>query len=294
MSSERNLTRRSVLKLGVAAGCSLAFGGCISSSSGPSGPEIEELRGFNVHPYPGPLMPVQMRAINDMRINWVRMTLGILTDSAGPYVNALRANILGLIADFNLGPINKNDWPAMVETVIRRYPSIQYFQILNEPKGFNDMSYTEYVLEYLKPAHKLIRAKFPYVKIVCAAPGGQPGGINDFRTMSAAGADEYCDFRAVHIYYEQGLVSPWSAYRTATQKPMMITETGEGHHEHQLNWWQTKIPEMKRLLKTEFVFYYVLLDQPVYTGYEIITGELDHKGNIIPAPGSELYNFLRS
>ena len=54
------------------------------------------------------------------------------------------------------------------------------------------------------------------------------------------------------------------------------------------------IPEMKRVLGTEYVFYYALLEQPQYTGYEIIRAELDNNGKVIPAPGSDLYNFLKS
>jgi hypothetical protein len=290
MSSNNPLSRRDVLKLGVAAGCALALGGCTSF---PSSPDSEEVRGFNVHPYTGSLMAVQLQALNAMRVDWVRMTLGILTDAAGPYVSAMQANILGLIADFNLGPINKNDWPDMVETVIQRYPSIQYFQILNEPEHFNGITNTEYVLDYLRPAHDLIRSEFPYVKIVSAAPIGQPSGMNDFTTMSLAGADQYCDFRAVHLYFEQDFVYPWSVFRRATQKPIMITETGIRRPDRHLNWWQNQIPEMKRILSTDYVFYYVLLDQPVYTGFEIITSALDNSGNVVPAPGSELYDFLR-
>ncbi len=247
-----------------------------------------------MHPYMDSVMAAQIQALNEMRVNWVRTTLGIITDSVGPYVAAIRANILGLIGDFNLGPIDKKDWPDMVETVIRRYPSIQYFQILNEPEHFSGISNTEYVLDYLRPAHDLIRSKFPYVRIVSAAPIGQSSGIRDFTEMSNAGADLYCDFRAVHIYFEENKLSPWSAFRRATQKPIVITETGIRRPEQHLNWWRNQIPKMKRILDTAYVFYYVLLDHPISTGFEIITGEFDSRGNVVPASGSELYNYLRS
>jgi hypothetical protein len=214
-------------------------------------------------------------------------------DVAGAYATASGTNVLGLIGDFQLTSIPKNDWPDIVAAVIQRYPSIQYFQILNEPEIFYNMSNTEYVRDYLRPAHDLIRSTFPSVKIVAAAPIGQPSGIQDFAAMSVAGADNYCDFRAVHIYFDQDLGAPWSAFRVATQKPIMITETGSSRPEHHLSWWQLQIPEMKRVLGTEYVFYYALLEQPVLTGYEIITGELDNQGNVVPTPGSELYNFLK-
>lgn len=296
MTSNTQLTRREFLRLGVASGCAFALGGCASSSSSSDADvsDVYELRGFNVHPYMGSLMTVQLQALNDMRVNWVRTTLGITTDSAGSYITATRANVLGLISDFHLTSIDKNDWPAMVETVIRRYPSIQYFQILNEPEVFFDISNTEYVHDYLRPAHNVIREQFPYVKIVSAAPIGQPSGIRDFAAMSAAGADQYCDFRAAHIYFEQDIFSPWSAFRLATQNPIMITETGIRQHDQHLNWWQNQISEMKRILETDYVFYYVLLDQPVYTGFEIITGEFDSQGNVVPASTSQLYDYLRS
>ena len=74
----------------------------------------------------------------------------------------------------------------------------------------------------------------------------------------------------------------------------MITETGIRKPEQHLNWWHNQIPEMKRVLNTEYVFYYVLLDYPVVTGFGVITGEFDPRGNVVPAPGSELYNDLRS
>jgi hypothetical protein len=296
MASDKRLARRDFLRLGIASGCTLALGGCASSSfSEPDSKGITEIRGFNVHPYTDAVMAAQIQALNEMNVNWVRTTLGILTDLAGPYIAAIRANILGLIGDFNLGPIDKHDWPDMVETVIRRYPSIQYFQILNEPEHFNGISNAEYVLDYLRPAHDLIRSKFPDVKIVSAAPIGQPKkGIRDFGDMSSAGADLYCDFRAVHIYFEQNVLFPWSAFRRATEKPIMITETGSRRADQHLDWWRSQVPKMKRVLNTEYVFYYVLLDHPVSTGFEIITGELDSRGNVVPASGSELYNHLRS
>ncbi|MCI0528814.1 MAG: hypothetical protein L0Y56_15355, partial [Nitrospira sp.] len=264
------------------------LGGCKT----PVDPGIEGVLGFNVQPYPGSALSVQMQALNEIRANWIRVTLGILTDAAGPYVTATPANVLGLIADFNLGPINKSDWPDRVETVIRRYPSIQYFEILNEPAVFNGISNRDYVRDYLKPAHDRIRSRFPSIKIVAAAPIGQPSGIGDFTEMSLAGADDYCDFRAVHIYFQNGLVNPWTSFQRATRKPIMVTETGINQPSQHLNWWNNQIPEMKRVFTTDLVFYYVLLEQP-FMGFGIITGQLDSNGQVIPTPESGLYNFLR-
>jgi hypothetical protein len=286
---QRTLTRRDFLKLGAAAGLSWTLEGCKT----PVDPGVRGVIGFNVHPYPGLALPIQMQALNDIKANWIRITLGITTDVGGPYVAATQANVLGLIADFNLGPINKSDWPDMVETVIRRYPSIQYFEILNEPASFNGISNTDYVRDYLKPAHDLIREKFPSVNIVAAAPIGQPSGIEDFTEMSLAGADNYCDFRAVHIYFKNDLTSPWTSFQRATRKPIMITETGSSDPSEHLDMWTNQIPEMKRVLTTDFVFYYVLLEQPPL-GFGIITDQLDSNGQIIPTPGSELYTFLRN
>jgi hypothetical protein len=270
------------------------LGGCSSSPATDPGTSVSGFCGFNVHPYSGTLMTIQLQALRDIRANWIRTTLGISADLAGSYVAAAQTNILGLISDFQMTSIDKGDWPDMVETVIRRYPSIQYFQILNEPKVFFDIDNAEYVRDYLRPAHDRIRTKFPHVKIVSASPIGQPSGIRDFAAMSAAGADKYCDYRAVHIYFEPDLGSPWSAFRVATEKPIMITETGTRTYTKHLRWWMEQIPEMKRVLKTEYVFYYALLEQPEYTGYEIITAELDSQGNVLPASGSELYNYLKN
>ena len=294
MTLQTSLTRRNFLHLGAASAYALMLGGCTSSSATDPGSSAYGFRGFNVHPYSGQLMTVQMQALSDIRANWMRITLGITSDVAGSYATATRTNVLGLISDFQLTSIDTRDWPDMVEEVILRYPSIQYFQILNEPKVFFDIDNAEYVQEYLRPAHERIRARFPEVKIVSAAPIGQPSGIRDFAAMSAAGADNYCDYRAVHIYFEPDLGSPWSAFRVATEKPIMITETGTRTYERQLTWWTEQIPEMKRIMKTDYVFYYVLLEQPEYTGYEIILAQFDMQGQVIPAPGSELYDFLAS
>ncbi|MCP4397555.1 MAG: twin-arginine translocation signal domain-containing protein [bacterium] len=292
-------TRRDFLALGLAAGGALALGGCSSSSpSDPGGGSSggggsAGIRGFNVHPYQGSLYHVQMQALQDIGANWTRTTLGIPNDVAGAYATPPGMNVLGLIGDFQHTNINKNDWPDMVETVIRRYPTIQYFQILNEPEIFYNMSNTEYVRDYLRPAHDLIRQKFPQVKIVSAAPIGQYSGVVDFAQMSLAGADQYCDFRGVHIYFEEDIIYSWAEFRLATNKPIMVTETGKRTPEKHLDWWQVSIPEMKRKLDTNYIFYYALLEQPKYTGYEIIRAELNN-GTVVPAPGSGLYNYLKT
>lgn len=289
------LTRRDFLRLGAAVGCGVALAGCTDDSTtptDPSNPGTYGLRGFNVHPYQGALYAHQLKALQSIHANWTRTTLGIPNDIAGPYASMSGMNVLGLIGDFQMSSIPKSDWPDMVESVIRRYPAIRYFQVLNEPEVFYNMSNTEYVRDYLRPAHDRIRRKFPAVKIVSAAPIGQPSGMQHFALMSAYGADEYCDFRAVHIYFEQDTFTRWSTFRAATQKPIMITETGARQPEKHLTWWQTQIPTMKRALNTEYVFYYALLEQPQYTGFEIITTDRDSAGNIIPAPNSQLYHAL--
>jgi len=53
MPSENTLTRRDFLKLGIAAGYTMALGGgCSSSSPHLTGTGRYEFRGFNVHPSP--------------------------------------------------------------------------------------------------------------------------------------------------------------------------------------------------------------------------------------------------
>ncbi len=300
------ITRRDFLRFGMAAGATLALTSCHSSNDddddnepdSPSDPGSGSgsygFRGFNVHPYQGALYSVQTKALRNIHATWIRTTLGLTGDIAGAYATSTGLNVLGIIGDFGTASISKSDWPAMVEAVVRRYPTIRYFQVLNEPEEFYNMSNTEYVRDYLRPAHDVIRQKFPSVKIVAAAPIGQPSGLNDFTEMSIAGADQYCDFRGVHVYYEQALYSPWSAYRVATQKPFMVTETGKRTASYHLSWWTQQIPAMKKALQTEYIFYYALLEQPTYTGYEIILADLDASGNVQPAPGSELYNYLKA
>ena len=296
LNTERNVTRRDFLRLGLAAGGALALGGCSSSSSSPSDPSSSGssgIRCFNVHPYDG-LYSLQMQALQDIGADWIRTTLGLSSDAAGAYATPSGINVLGLIGDYEDTSIDQNDWPDIVRTVIQRYPSITYFQILNEPEVFYDMSNTEYVRNYLKPAHDLIREEFPYVKIVSAAPIGQYSGVVDFAQMSVAGADDYCDYRGVHVYFEEDIIYSWSEFRLATDNPIMVTETGKSNPARHLDWWQNSIPEMKNKLDTNFVFYYALLEQPTYTGYEIIQAGLDANGDVVPASGSELYEYLKS
>ncbi len=292
MTKSQKISRRRFLQTALTAGSIFALPGCDNEPLGsPIGGEI---RGFNVHPYMGSPMNVQLQALRDIGANWIRTTLGISTDSAGGYVTATGTNVLGLISDFQMTSIDKTDWPDMVETVIRRYPSLRYVQILNEPEVFFDISNREYVLDYLKPASLLLLAQFPHIQIVSAAPIGQPSGINDFAMMSAAGADDYCDFRGVHIYFGDNLLQPWSSFRRTTQKPIMVTETGSRHPEEHLSWWLNQIPHMQYTLDTNYIFYYALLEQPELTGFEIISGELDPQGNVVPRTGSELYMYLQN
>lgn len=282
-----SFTRRDVLKLGVATGLAWSLEGCKT----PVDPGVQGVLGFNVQPYSG-FLSVQIQALSDIKANWIRTTLGIISDTGSPYVASTQTTVLGLIADFNLGPIDKTTWPDQVEAVIRRYPSIQYFEILNEPAVFNGISNTDYVRDYLQPAHDRIREKFPSVNIVAAAPVGQPSGIEDFTQMSLAGADDFCDFRAVHIYFDNSLTAPWTSFQRTTRKPIMVTETGTNQPGQHLSWWNNQIPEMKRVLTTDFVFYYVLLEQP-FRGFGIIDGQFDGNGQVVPTSGSELYTFLR-
>ncbi|PID58596.1 hypothetical protein CSB45_03360 [candidate division KSB3 bacterium] len=294
MNAVQTYTRRDILRMGLAAGGLLALGGCSSSSpTGPSGGGSTDFLAFNVHPYNG-LYTLQLKALQAIGATWIRTTLGLPNDIAGAYAAPPGINVLGLIGDYTHTSIDQRDWPDMLRTVIQRYPGIRYFQILNEPEIFYDMSNTEYVRNYLKVAHDLIRREFPHVNIVSAAPIGQYSGLVDFAQMSLAGADDYCDYRGVHIYFEEDIVYSWSEFRLATENPIMITETGSSNPSKHLRWWRNAIPEMKRKLNTDFVFYYTLLEQPAYTGYEIIQAELNAAGEIVPASGSELYEYLKN
>jgi hypothetical protein len=57
---------------------------------------------------------------------------------------------------------------------------------------------------------------------------------------------------------------------------------------------EEQIPEMKRVLKPSMYFTMLYWRQPEYTDMKIITAELDSQGNVLPASGSELYNYLKN
>jgi hypothetical protein len=285
------LTRRKLLQVGLMSGVTVLGTSCHVPTTAPA-KTIPGIRCLIVHPYQDHLRELQFEAIDQIWTGWIRTTLGILDDAAGQYVEAAGGNVLGVLTDFGLGTIPKTDWPDMVVTALRRYPTLQYVQILNEPKVFNDIGNAEYVEDYLRPAHDLIRREFPHMKIVAAAPIGQPRGIQDFKAMSDAGADQYCDFRAVHIYFEESVLNRWSTFRYATDKPIMVTETGIRDPKKHFSWWRNALPKMQQLFETPYVFYYVLMEYPTTDGFGLITGERDTNGKIIPTPGSDLFAYL--
>jgi len=70
---------------------------------------------------------------------------------------------------------------------------------------------------------------------------------------------------------------------------MLVTETGTGIAAQQVAWYSQVVPSLRRVLKAQLVFWYVLLD---FTGYSVIASTPDAHGQPRAAPGSGLYTLL--
>ncbi|MBI3455265.1 MAG: hypothetical protein HY002_05705 [Candidatus Rokubacteria bacterium] len=281
----------------------LLLSGCGDRRRAVTGSEVvaSEPLAFNVHPLGGGFQSLQQDALRTIGPPWIRVTLGLVTetDAARPYVR-MGPNVLGLVADFRLGPIDAREWPDLLEAALRRYPQIRRAELLNEPEHFNKLSPARYVQEFLRPGYERIRDRFPGVAVVAAAPvGDRKKGPDQFRRLTEAGADEFCDFRAVHVYDDDD-----RALRTiagATGRPILVTETGTNVPGHHVRWYADVVPRVRQALGADEVFWYVLLESPAlaggkvpysYTGSSVIAAVPDAAGQPQAAPGSALYPLL--
>lgn len=300
--SVTRLSRRETLA--TLGGGFLALAGCADgrrrSVTGAEGLGGEPLA-FNVHPLGGRFQALQLDALSALAPPWIRVTLGLVTDTgaARAYVRAA-SNVLGLVSDFRLGPIDPGEWPDLVEATLRRYPEVRRAELLNEPEQFNGLSPERYVREFLRPDYERIRARFPGVAVVAAAPGGDRRKAPDrFRRLTDAGADEFCDHRAVHVYFDDARAL--GAIAGATRRPILVTETGTSDPGRHVRWATEVVPRIRGALGAEVVFWYVLLEsaalagRPVpysYPGFSVIAAEPDAAGRPQAAPGSGLYPVL--
>ena len=280
------MKRREFLKLAAAGTLGAALPGCDSKWFNLLGEGEEKFWGLNVHPYGGQTDQMQIRALQELGITKIRITLGLGRDLAGPYLNSYPAEYLGLISDFNLGRPSAAAWPGQVREAVSRSGSVTYFQVLNEPDVFHGISPEVYVKDFLRPAYEIIREMRPDIPVVSAAPANTSGGRIYFFQMTDAGADDYCDFRAVHMYSSNPEV-----FLAGTDRPFMVTETGTRNRTRHVSWWQDDMPNISKVLDTDKLYLYVLLDRPD-DGLSLIASTPDGSGN--PRPISPLYDYIRN
>jgi len=256
---------------------------------------------FNVHPFGGRLGSLQEDALRRMGTPWIRITLGLVSDTeaARPYMRAA-PNVLGLVADFRPGTIEPAGWPDLVEATLRRYPQVRLAELLKAPDQLNGLSPERYVREFLRPGYERIRARLPGVSVVAASPGGDRRRLVDaFRRMTEAGADDVCDLRGVHVYFEDP--GTLSAIAGATRRPIIVGETGVNSPGQHVRWYSDVIPQMRSTLRADLVFWYVLLESPAFApgpvpysqlGSSVIAPEPDAAGQAQAASGSALFPLL--
>jgi hypothetical protein len=249
------------------------------------GSEEEKLWGLNVHPYGGNLDALQLQALAELKIRKIRITLGLGRDLAGVYIGSYPAEYVGLISDFDLSRVNPGSWPGMVRDAVDRSGGVSFYEVLNEPDLFMGIRPEVYVNNYLRPAYEIIRERRPGIPVVAAAPAGTAVGRTYFFRMTDAGADDYCDYRAAHLYNNNPEV-----YLTGTDRPFMVTETGKSSRERHLSWWKDAMPHISKILDTDHLFFYVLLDRPD-TGFSLIASSPDTAGNVQPV--SPLYDYIK-
>jgi hypothetical protein len=293
--------RRALLTMGAAA---LALAGQGDARRRP-GSAMPRLTGatlpMNVHPLGGRLTTLQRAALRRLHTPWIRVTLGLVTETMAtrPYVGAA-PNLLGLVSDFHQRTVDPASWPDMVEATLRRYPEITRAELLNEPAEFYGLAPAPYVHDFLRPGFERLRERFPSVAVVAAAPiGNRRKGLDYFRRMTDAGADRFCDYRGVHVYFEDERTL--SAIRDSTDRPILVTETGIGAPRQHVRWAMEVIPRIREVLKAELVFWYVLLESaalalgpvpPNYHATSLIAADPDDSGQPKAAAGSRLYPLL--
>jgi hypothetical protein len=279
------MRRRDFLKKLAAVALGASLPACDNKFMNLFGSGEEKLWGLNVHPYGGSLDTLQLQALAELKIRKIRITLGLGRDLAGVYLGSYPAEYVGLISDFDLSRVSPASWPGMVRDVVDRSAGVSFYEILNEPELFMGLSPEVYVKSYLRPAYEIIRERRPSVPVIAAAPVGTAGGRTYFYQMTDAGADDYCDFRAAHLYDDNPEV-----FLAGTDRPFMVTETGKSIRERHLSWWQDTMSHISKVLDTERLYFYVLLDRPD-TGFSLIASSPDAAGNVRPV--SPLYTYIK-
>lgn len=275
------MDRRAFLKSGAVGAAGLALAGCEDLLQALNTGE-EQLWGMNVQPYPGErIRAAQIAALGRLGIRRIRITLGLHSDLAGPYLRGYSAEYLGLLNDYNDAYPDARTWPDLVRRTVQRSPGVNWFEVLNEPVQLSPRTYVE---SYLKPAYDVIKSINPAFQVVAAAPTGTANGRNWFYQATAAGADLVCDHRAVHEYTD----SP-EIYLGGTNRPFLVTESGIDDPSRHVEWYSKKMTHISGVLDTNRVYWYVLASDPD-TGSAIISSQ-STSGNL--GVISPLYDYIR-
>lgn len=275
------MDRRAFLKSAAVAAGGAALGGCDPELLDVFNKGEEQLWGMNVHPVGGTLFGAQVEALRRLGIRRVRITLGLHSDLAGPYLRAFPAEYVGLLDDFNAGVPDPGAWPGLVRRAVERAPGLFCYEVLNEPMSLAPRVYVE---QYLRPAYEVIKGINAAWQVAAAAPTGTSDGRLYFYQMSDAGADRWCDQRAVHLYLDNPEV-----YLKGTDRPFLVTETGIEDPARHVNWWSKSMAHIGAVLETKRLYFYALATTPD-TGWALISSRSSGGHVQVLSP---LYDYIR-
>lgn len=276
------VNRRSFLKQAALAAAGTALAGCDSDLLNIFNEGEERLWGMNVHPFSGPIADAQIEALNQLGIRRVRITLGLHHDDAGPYLRGYGAEYIGLLNDFDDPIPDASAWPGLVRSAVERSPNLFCYEVLNEPSALSSRDYVE---QYLKPAYEIIKGINPAYQVAAAAPTGTSSGRLDFYEMTAAGADDWCDSRAVHEYTDQPEI-----LLKGTHRPFLITESGVQDRNRHVDWWSNEMAHISGVLETERLYFYALSDSED-SGWALISKNSRAGAIQVLSP---LYDYVRT
>lgn len=276
------MDRREFLKKAALAVGGTALAGCNSELLNLLNHGEEQLWGLNVHPFPDELGSAQIEALQQLGVQRVRMTLGLHSDLAGPYLSSFNAEYIGLVNDYDDPLPDPAEWPDLVQQAVERAPGLFCYEILNEPVS---VPATDYVEQYLKPAYEVIKNINPAYRVAAAAPTGTSGGLTYFLQMTTAGADSWCDYRAAHLYSDDP-----ELYLAGTSRQILVTESGVQDSSRHVDWWASTMTHISGVLETNRVYFYTLADSEDSAWALISQNSRPGAINIL----SPLYEYIKS
>ncbi len=276
------MDRREFLKRAAIAAAGTALAGCSTDLLNLLNHGEEQLWGLNVHPFPDELGSAQIEALQQLGVQRVRMTLGLHSDLAGPYLSAFNAEYIGLVSDYDDPIPDPSEWPDLVQQAVERAPGLFCYEILNEPVV---LSASDYVEQYLKPAYETIKGINPAYRVAAAAPTGTSGGLTYFYQMTDAGADSWCDYRAAHLYSDDP-----EGYLAGTNRQILVTESGVQDPALHKDWWANTMTHISGVLETDRVYFYTLADSED-SGWALISQNSRPGAINVLSP---LYEYIKS